>query len=105
MLEHAADLVVEVHRARQRIRLGPALEHLHAPAALTEQDREELAHRPVADDGDVDRVRHATFRIVSAWASSSFDTSSFAAGGRKKSTRVMPASLKARSFSPSGGAP
>ena len=53
-LEDAADLVVEVHGARQRVRLGPALDHLHAPAALAEQDGEGLADRPVADDRDVD---------------------------------------------------
>ena len=54
-LEDAPDLVIEVHRARQRIRLGPALDHAHAPAALPEQDREQLPHRPVPDDRDVDQ--------------------------------------------------
>ena len=55
-LEDPADLVVEVDRARQRIRLGPALDRVDAPTALSEQDREHLSDRAVADDRDVDRT-------------------------------------------------
>jgi hypothetical protein len=39
-LEDAGDLVVEVHRARQRVRVGSLLEDHHGPAALRELDAE-----------------------------------------------------------------
>jgi hypothetical protein len=52
-LQDAPDLVVEVHGTRQRVGLGPALQHRDRPAALGEQDRQRAADRPEADDGDV----------------------------------------------------
>ena len=44
-LQHARDLVIEVHRARQRIGRRLALEHDDAAPALREQDREREARR------------------------------------------------------------
>ena len=52
-LEEAADLVVEVHRTRQRVRRGPLLEDDDGPSELGEQDREHEPRRPGADDRDV----------------------------------------------------
>jgi hypothetical protein len=52
-LEDAADLVVEVHRPRQRVRLRPPLRHDDPPAELGEEDRQGGADRSVSDDGDV----------------------------------------------------
>ena len=45
--------MVEVHRARQRIRRGLFLEDADLPPALREQDREQLPDRAIADDRDV----------------------------------------------------
>ncbi len=56
-LEDATDLVVEVHRTRQRVRLGPPLQHRDRAPELGEQDGEGVADRSVADDGDVDAPR------------------------------------------------
>ncbi len=55
-LEDAPHLVVEVHGARKRVVLAPALEHDHAAPALREQDREAEARRAGADDGDVEAL-------------------------------------------------
>ena len=67
-LQDAGDLVVEVHRARQRVRRRLLLEDADPPAALAEQDRERLADRTVADDGDVVRRLHVAHRSAAAWA-------------------------------------
>ena len=52
-LQDAGDLVVEVHRPRHRVRLGPPLEHRDPVAVLSEEDGERAADRPVPDDRDV----------------------------------------------------
>ena len=66
-LEDAADLVVEVHRARKRVRLRPSLEHGDGAPSLREQDRECAADRAVADDRDVDGLRRAVHAERSGW--------------------------------------
>ena len=52
-LEDAPDLVVEVHGARERVGLGPPLQHHDGSSELAEQDRERRADRPVPDDRNV----------------------------------------------------
>jgi hypothetical protein len=52
--EDAEHLVVEVHRAGQRVDLGPALQHQAADAALAEHDRGAGAGGAGADHDDRD---------------------------------------------------
>ena len=73
-LQQAADLVVEVHRPRQRVRRGPLLEDDDRPSELREQHREHEPRRPRADDRDVavdlgDRLRITTLLMAarSGW--------------------------------------
>ncbi len=60
-----ADLVVEVHRPRHRVRLGPPFEHRDGVAALGEQDGEGTADGPVPDDRHVGRRRAVVVVSVS----------------------------------------
>ena len=57
-LQQPHDLVIEVHRARETVDLGEALEHRHPMPGAAEQRRERLPDRAVADDRDVE------FRLV-----------------------------------------
>ena len=50
--------MVEVDGTRQRVRLGPPLEHGDCAPQLGEQDRQCVADRAVADDRDVDVGAH-----------------------------------------------
>lgn len=52
-LEDAADLVVEVHGARQAVGLGPAFQDEDLVPRTGQQDGQELADRAEADDGHV----------------------------------------------------
>jgi len=58
-LEDAADLVVEVDRAGERIGPRPALQHRCPPAAPGEQDREHEPDGPRPDDRDFAALPHA----------------------------------------------
>ena len=60
-LDDAHRLVVQVAGAGSPVELGPALEDHDAIAALTQHGGEQLAHRPVADDRDID---HLSFVLV-----------------------------------------
>ena len=52
-LEDAHHLVVDVHRARQRIGLGLALDHQRAQTRVAEQVRRHRADRAASDDRDL----------------------------------------------------
>ena len=52
-LENPAHLMVEMDRSRERVGLGPSLQHRHGAPELGEQDRERVADGAVADDRDV----------------------------------------------------
>ena len=56
-LQQPHDLVIEVHRAWESIELPETLEHADAMPGSSEQRRERLAHRAVADDHDVEILR------------------------------------------------
>ena len=55
-LQQPHDFVIEVHRAWEPIELPETLEHADAMPGSSEQRRERLAHRAVADDHDVEIV-------------------------------------------------